>query len=411
MAYKEVIKTSYGQRLKNSVGGVGFGFILVIAATILLFWNEGRTVKRAKALKQAQKECVELGDISTINKDKDGKLVYATGIAHTDDTLSDSYFNIRINAMSIERTVEYYQWVQIENKKTKDKIGGSQETEITYTYEKAWVSSYLESGNYKEQGHDNMALTTSIENFKQTAQNVSFGAYTLPDFFISSVGKSEPLNPQLDPQQIADLNKQVVKVKNPEKGEESEKNYVTITNNVVYLGNDPGAPEIGDVRVTFTYKPNDSKISIVAQLNGSTFQEFKTKNEQTVSLIENGEVGMEEMFSDAKKANKTWGWILRFLGILLLYMGFRGIFDILVTLLKVLPFLSNIASLGTGLVSGVLAISWGLLIIAIAWLVYRPVIGIALLVLVGVLIWYLGKRSKEKKAAEKDSAPEAPAQQ
>ena len=54
MAYQKVTTTSYGSRLKNSLGGVGLGFVMIIAGIALLFWNEGRTVKTTRMLKEAQ---------------------------------------------------------------------------------------------------------------------------------------------------------------------------------------------------------------------------------------------------------------------------------------------------------------------------------------------------------------------
>ncbi len=45
MAYQEVTKTSYGSRLGSSLRGIITGLILFVAATALLWWNEGRAVK------------------------------------------------------------------------------------------------------------------------------------------------------------------------------------------------------------------------------------------------------------------------------------------------------------------------------------------------------------------------------
>ena len=80
-----------------------------------------------------------------------------------------------------------------------------------------------------------------------------------------------------------------------------------------------------------------------------------------------------------------------------------------VTLLKVLPFLSNIANMGVNLVCGVLAFVIGLVVIAIAWIVYRPVLGIILLAAAGALIFFLAKKNKEKAAAV-PAEPELPAE-
>ena len=125
------------------------------------------------------------------------------------------------------------------------------------------------------------------------------------------------------------------------------------------------------------------------------------------------------MIATAKSQNKMLAWALRILGILLLYMGFKSIFGILDTLAKVLPFLSSIVSLGTGLVAGILALALGLIIIAIAWIWYRPLLGILLLAAVVAMIWFFTKKGKEKKAqkaaeeaaaAAAAPAPEQPAE-
>ena len=106
MAYQTVTKTSYGTRLKNSFGGIFTGFLLFIAGTALLFWNEGRTVKTTRMLKEAQGQCVELGDIAAVNADMNGKVVHASGLATTEERLADDTFGIGAVAIQIAREVE-----------------------------------------------------------------------------------------------------------------------------------------------------------------------------------------------------------------------------------------------------------------------------------------------------------------
>ena len=45
MAYQEVTTTGYGTRVGNSFKAIGSGFLLFIAGTALLWWNEGRAVQ------------------------------------------------------------------------------------------------------------------------------------------------------------------------------------------------------------------------------------------------------------------------------------------------------------------------------------------------------------------------------
>ncbi|MBQ4201354.1 MAG: TMEM43 family protein [Bacteroidales bacterium] len=406
MAYQTITRTSYGQRLKKSGSNVGTGFLLVIAATILLFWNEDRTVKTTKMLKQAQKECVELGDISQVNGEMNGKMIHASGTAKTEDILTDGVFGLSQNAIKFRREVEYYQWTERTETETHDKVGGGEETITTYYYEKKWVSSPVNSANFEDPEYRNIdnTVVANIEDEYKSASNVSFGAYTLPDGLISQMSSWKDLPVELNPTVTATLNNQVFSVRKVNNAD----GFVHVSGNDIYLGANSAVPEVGDVRISFEYVPAEGEVSILAKVNGNTFEQFTAKNGKTLLTLTDGTVSMEEMFATERANNKMIAWLLRALGLLLLFIGFKNIFDILVKLLKVLPFLADIASLGTGLVAGALALAWGLVVIAIAWLFYRPLLGILLLAIVGGLIWFLGKKSKEKKAAAAAAAP-APA--
>jgi hypothetical protein len=50
--FTTVTRKGWGIRSKNSIGRAIFGFILAALAIVLLFWNEGRAVKRYKDLKE-----------------------------------------------------------------------------------------------------------------------------------------------------------------------------------------------------------------------------------------------------------------------------------------------------------------------------------------------------------------------
>ena len=67
MAYTEVTRTSYGSRLKNSLGGIFIGILMFLGGTALLWWNEGRAVKTTKMLKDAEKNYVEMENISKVD--------------------------------------------------------------------------------------------------------------------------------------------------------------------------------------------------------------------------------------------------------------------------------------------------------------------------------------------------------
>ena len=148
MAYTETTTTGYGSRITSSLKGILTGFLLVIAGTILLWWNEGRAVKTAKSIKNAVEQTTPVADLATYNQALNGQMICASGFATTNDFVSDPYFGIGETAIRVERKVEFYQWIEHSQTKTEDKVGGKQETTTTYTYSQGWTSSPINSGEF-----------------------------------------------------------------------------------------------------------------------------------------------------------------------------------------------------------------------------------------------------------------------
>ena len=388
MAYQEVTKTSYGSRLGNSFKGIGTGLILFVAATVLLWWNEGRAVKTAKMLKTASTECVDVADVTRVDPSLNGQLIHATAVAKTDETLTDPDYGVQVNAIRLVRRAEYYQWVEHSTSTTKDKVGGGQETVTTYTYSKEWVGSPVNSDAFKDpdyQGSNYVRI--NVKDNEVQAEKVDFGAYVLPKSLASSI----PANTSVAlPASLAN-------------GVDT-----FVSDNVLYYGENPNTPAVGDVRVTFT-QADGGEASILAQVTGNTFESYKHKNGKSLITLQMGNHSMESMFESEKAANRMILWVLRILGIMLVIAALRMIFSILVTILKVLPPLAKVGELGVNLVTAVVGFIWSLLVILLAWVVYRPVLAIALAVVIAALIFFLIKKSKDAPAPAVEAAPAAPA--
>ncbi len=106
MAYQEVKRTSYGKNVGNSFKGTFLGILLVLLGTILIFWNENRSISTYKAIGRAQDACVEMPDINTVSPEFDNKTVHCTGVASTKEPLTDENFGVTANALCIKREVE-----------------------------------------------------------------------------------------------------------------------------------------------------------------------------------------------------------------------------------------------------------------------------------------------------------------
>ena len=383
MAYQEVTKTSYGSRLGNSLKGILVGLALFVAATVLLWWNEGRAVKTSKMLKAAETECVDVASVASLDPALEGKLIHATAVAKTDEILTDPTYGVSVNAIRLVRDVEYYQWVEHSSSETKDKIGGGQETTTTYTYTKEWVGGPIDSGNFKDPDYQskNFVRTTVPDN-TVTAEKVEFGAYVLPPAMVGAIPASTSVNLP------ASLGNGI---------------DTFVDGGTVYYGENPQTPAVGDVRVSFT-EADGGTASILGQVVGNTFEPFKHKNGKSLMVLKMGEHSQESMFESEKAANKMWMWILRIIGIILVVAALRMTFSILVTILKVLPPLAKVAELGVNLVTGVVGFVWALLVILVAWVAYRPLLAVALALVIAALIYFLVNKSKKAEA----QAPAAP---
>lgn len=400
-SYTEVTSTNWFSRLGNSFKGIGTGILLIVAATVLLWWNEGRTVRTGDAIAEAQMVTEPIPSIDKIDSAFEGKMVYATGRAVTKDELTDPVFGVKVNAIKLRRKVEYYQWVEHSKSEKRTKLGGGEETVTTYSYSAEWVDSPVNSQSFKKrEGHENKTRINS-ENMSWLAPNVTFGAYRFPEFLSRSIGGEKALNLSLSDEQRAELQKAFfapnTNLETSQVLGQQGASMIHIQGNTLYVGRQPGTPSIGDVRVTFFETPA-AEVSILAKVNGDTFVPFRASNGNTFSRLSMGVQDMNSMFDAAKSSNATMAWILRGLGVVLCIAGFGMIFASLKVLADVIPLLGSIVGAGTGLVAGLLGSAWSLVIIAIAWIRFRPVLGFCLLGAALTLVILLFIKGRMKKA-------------
>ena len=407
MAYTETTYTGYGTRVKNSFKAIGTGFVLFLGGTALLWWNEGRAVKTDDMLNEAEAATVVMENPSKVDASLDGELVCGTALATTEDSLIDQQFGFGAKAIAIKRTVRYYQVQEKSKQEKRDKIGGGEETVTTYTYNRGWVTTPINSEGFHDPGYRkiNFVLTT-VPQEDVWAQNVTFGAYTLPESLIRSISSTEPLKPVIAQNRLESMNEDarhvalrnysssklgnVAKSHNAEAGQ-----FIHVTDNELYIGMTPSSPAVGDVKVTFE-KVVPAKVTLIAKVNGNTFEHYKAKNGYTFQTLVMGEKDAAEIYEGEHDTNTIMLWVLRIVGILMVIGGLKGIFGFLETLLKVVPFIANILGWGVGVICTIVGVVWSLIVIAIAWLFYRPLLGIALLVVAGLLIWIFAFKGKEK---------------
>lgn len=389
MATTVTVHKSYGSKLGESFKGILGGLLMFIAGFPLLFWNEGRAVSTAKAIDEGEGACVSLESNAKVDPEMNGKLVHLSGKADTQDVLSDDDFGISVKAIRLERDVEMYQWVEHEKKSEKKNVGGSSDITYTYTYTKEWVSSPVSSGGFKEAGHDN-PVEMEFKGKRTPAANVTFGAFRLNEKQIEQIGGAQPyvfptnFVPRLERVKVQGG---TIYVPNAE-----------TRGNLLNTRDVMGQPRIGDMRVTFrAVYPHT--ISLIAKQKEDSFVDYTAKNGKKLSYLTDGEQDAASMFATARTNNKILTWILRLVGFLLMFWGLKGVFQPIATLGEVLPFLGTLLNGGISIVAFLLALPCALVTIAIAWLVYRPIVGVVLLVVAVGSIIALKKLKSNRPAA------------
>jgi hypothetical protein len=377
--FTETTSKSWGGRLGESIKGILFGLALFVAAFPLLFWNEGRSVKRAKALDEGSGAVVSVS-ADAVEPSNEGKLVHMSGKAMTSETLSDGQFGISSNALKMKRVVEMYQWEEKKHSDTKKKVGGSEETTTTYTYNKAWSDKVIDSSGFRDPaGHENPG-SMPFESMEWSAEKATIGAYTLSPSLLGMINRYEKIN-------VTDS----ASVPEPLKTE------MPLSGGVFYKGTS-SAPGVGDVRVSF-HAVYPCGISLVSRQVKDTFEPYTASNGGTIELLELGTSSAEAMFQKAKQSNILMTWLIRLGGFILMFIGLSMIAKPLSVMADVLPIAGTIVGAGTGFVAFAISLVCSLLTIAIAWIIYRPVIGIILIAVAGGAAFLVISKMKGKKPA------------
>ncbi|MCG8457593.1 MAG: hypothetical protein MI919_15065, partial [Holophagales bacterium] len=122
-SYEVVSEQSWGQRLGGSIKGIFSGILIGAAGVVLLFWGEGRAVKRAQLLDQGASTVVSV-DAAAPSPAHEGDLVHFIGRTDAFESPEDPTFGIRTDALELLRRVEMYQWQEHSKSETEKQTGG-----------------------------------------------------------------------------------------------------------------------------------------------------------------------------------------------------------------------------------------------------------------------------------------------
>lgn len=142
-------------------------------------------------------------------------------------------------------------------------------------------------------------------------------------------------------------------------------------------------PAIGDMKVSYeaVYARD---VSIIARLERDELVPYVATNGYDVEMLSNGRVGPMRMFEQAHNSNNFRTWLLRGVGFVMTFMGMRMAISFVDTLAGGVPLFGSLLGGLVGLALNVVvffaAVSVTFIVVGLAWVYYRPFIGITMVV-------------------------------
>jgi len=378
-------------KLVYSFKNLLFGVIFFLGAVILLFWNEGRAVRTYQGLDEGE-TAVRSASADQVTSENEGRLIHVSGSPTMAHAIQDPVFKVSSRGLRLSRITQIYQWTEeFETKKSKTPEG-KEETKNTYTYIKKWVDKPVNSQAFKQpEGHYNPPSVIKTPSQDYLSPQAQIGAYPLPPSLIQLL----PAESQkfLDNSSLLLLNP-------------AEKEKAKIHTGGLYFGNNASAPEIGDNLIQF-FENEPGPLSLVAQQLGGSLAPYITQTGTTIYIIKSGTHSAKSLFHQEQESNTKTTWELRGLGVFFMCFAFFLLASPLMVVADYVPVVGRLMSAGTITVTLLLGLVSSLGIIGLGWITARPLLGVALFILAGGLVFFFMEQRKEaeyKEARQKLSA-------
>ena len=416
---------SYGSRVKNSFGKIILWFVLVGASIFWIFKNEQSFIRTKEALNEGA-EIVKEAVSTEINPELDQAEVHLYWETSSDaEALQDSVFWVVVDDLKLARNVSMYQWYQEEHEECHDNYWWSEECTTTYTYDTKWSENAIDSSSFhKSEWHEN-PTEWKYKSQEREKSPIMLWVYVLDSAFVDRLSNYRSVD--LSSQEI--IIPEEYKVSETTSTETSE-NAVEDNNNSylygewesetaeswvkfhvysdhIYIWANEWNPQVWDLKITFSsVKP--WTVSVVWQQVWNNLTTYTASNWKPIALLENWQVTAENMFMHAQDANKKRTRFLRGVLLLLMFAWFSMMLEFITTLAKVLPFLSRIIGVWTGVIAFALTLVFGFLAFGISRLAVRPVVWLICLAVAVFGIVMLVRARKSKKADKWDSSTSMP---
>eukprot|EP00092_Neocalanus_flemingeri_P010419 GFUD01011230.1.p1 GENE.GFUD01011230.1~~GFUD01011230.1.p1 ORF type:complete len:402 (+),score=104.11 GFUD01011230.1:139-1344(+) len=342
------------------------GILLVLGGSSLLFWNEGRAIKTSLSLEEGLREIIVPETLNILFEGNNNKLVLVGGPLAIKNSLKEDFYGISINAVKLMKVVQMYQWKEKENTKKHTSVNADGEhvthVEKTYSYSKDWVDHHIDSATFQRtDGHHNPSKEFwPAESKIETNTLVKIGSFELGPTLKEKFTNYKPVtSDQLPPS-----------------------NQVKMSNGVYYHSRSVWEPDIGDYRVQFSYAGRQGEeFTVVGKQSGQEIVPYQAETGEELFILHTGLRGAGEVFMTEHYHNRTWTWIYRLAGWFSSFLGLLCVSHLLELVLDLYPTVRNMVTLGVTSLPFSVSITLTLTIIGVGWGWYRPIVGLALLVM------------------------------
>jgi hypothetical protein len=383
----EVTQKGWLERLMDAIVGVLVGLVLVVATCAGLFWNEGRAVQTARSLAEGGGLVVDV-DSGQVDPANEGKLVHVQGDLKVAIPLVDPDFLVQAQGARLVRTVEMYQWKEDRRTETRKKLGGGEETVTTYSYSRTWSDRRNDSSSFHNRsGHENPPMRYA--KFETEARDAALGGWRPGPAVLHRLPATQEL--RVEPAAAEAARAKLGSAP------------VHASDGRLYLGADPGSSRIGDLRISYHIAPA-GPASFIGRQAGTDFDEYQTKAGDRLLMASAGFVPAADMFRKAEEENRLVTWLLRAVFAIFLWCGWYLILRPIAVVGDVVPLIGSVLDAGAGIVALLLAAVVAPLVIAIAWLWYRPLVSLAIVV-AGAAVAFGLRRVAKSRAARRGTSP------
>lgn len=296
-----------GNRRSGTVGDVVLGLVLLLACSVLLWWQEGGRM----GARDEEDGMPPVRDIAEADKPapiQAEALTYMSGPLKTQALLRDSLTGTGVRAVGIRRQVEFFQWVEV-----KRAAADGAEGRAAYAYHQRWVSRPVDSSTFHSaearRRHANMVLA-DIPAESRYADDVTLRGYRLPPDLVAALPADEPVHVVVSDQLRERLNRQAAQAhRSAGRGPLLVSNVVHVQGGVIYIGAG-GSPRNGDVRIVLEAIVPE-QVSLVAAVSGTDIIPYRAPDGREIFRLLSGVHRARDMLADLtpsapQQARSAW---------------------------------------------------------------------------------------------------------